>query len=63
VLDVTGLERSLASAGGANLVSDQDADLAGLDTHPYVIAVHVIRDKDPGSAAASSYRPATRRSR
>jgi hypothetical protein len=48
VLDVAWLECPLARASGADLVADQDADLPGLDAHPDVIAVHVIRDQDPG---------------
>jgi hypothetical protein len=34
VLDVPGLQCPLSGEGGAYLVSDQDADLAGLDAHP-----------------------------
>ena len=55
MLDVAGLESPLAGAGGAHLVSHQDADLTGLDAHPHVIAVHVIRDQDPGSEGLADY--------
>jgi hypothetical protein len=56
VLDVARLERPLASASGANFIADQDADLPGLDSYPYVIAVHVIRDQDPGSESLADHR-------
>src|SRR6202035_888680 len=46
VLDAPGLERPLASASGADFIPDQDTDLSGLDPHPYIVAVHMIRDQD-----------------
>ena len=48
MLDAAGLESPLACGGRAHFVSDQDTDRAGLHAHPHVVAVHVIRDQDPG---------------
>jgi hypothetical protein len=55
MLDVPGLERPLASASDAHLVPDQDTDLSGLDPHPYIVAVHVIGDQDPGRESLADH--------
>ncbi len=55
VLYVARLEGPLASASAPNLVSHEDADLAGLHSHPNVIAVHVSRDQNPGRESLSDH--------